>query len=505
MKKILIFLILIPIFINIEFPDFHIYSTLDSLLKKLKTNIPEYITDIRDKIIDFKDMAFETQQEILNELNDTMKAVIKEIKENKDNINESIKEFIEEGTKIAGLLTGRDCGILDYIPFYECSEIKKYILKQILGTIRDEFQCSKIIELITTNLISKSLTNNLKSVLFFIETLSSNPDAFIEGSAQILFDVINCMQEKLDIYWPKIEDYIDMKEISSEVKKDSLFILIHSLTNLIELVRQEEKDGILTKLNGLIYTDMAKKLQKSIFNFAKVFNEFGTNFYNISSSFALNVIVNPGALGLSTDSQVFVSNNDNKGIKLILHTNYLLRMKGAYSMQTIVFDSPLVSVRAKREVEKDISNYFVGITLYDKDGNEIYVTDINIEDFRPQILYEKKLYNAMKTCLFYNEDDDKLESDGIKTEDNYFLDGKSYIRCIPKHLSVFTIGVSEKRLYTLKRIMIIIFLILIFMILTIIGFICFRKRTNKKINNIDIENISGKTKNYMGLDEEKSK
>ena len=91
MKKILIFLILIPIFINIEFPDFHIYSTLDSLLKKLKTNIPEYITDIRDKIIDFKDMAFETQQEILNELNDTMKAVIKEIKENKDNINESIK------------------------------------------------------------------------------------------------------------------------------------------------------------------------------------------------------------------------------------------------------------------------------------------------------------------------------------------------------------------------------------------------------------------------------
>ena len=262
MKKILIFLILIPIFINIEYPDFHIYSTLDSLLKKLKTNIPEYITDIRDKIIDFKDMAFETQQEILNELNDTMKTVIKEIKESKDNINENIKEFIEEGTKIAGLLTGRDCGILDYIPFYECSDIKKYILKQILGTIRDEFQCSKIIELITTNLISKSLTNNLKSVLFFIETLSSNPDAFIEGSAQILFDVINCMQEKLDIYWPKIEDYIDMKEISSEVKKDSLFILIYSVTNLIELVRQEEKDGILTKLNGLIYTDMAKNYKK---------------------------------------------------------------------------------------------------------------------------------------------------------------------------------------------------------------------------------------------------
>ena len=61
----------------------------------------------------------------------------------------------------------------------------------MLGTIKDEFQCSKIIEIITTNLISKDLVNNLKSILFFIETLSSNPYAFIEGSAQILSDVIS--------------------------------------------------------------------------------------------------------------------------------------------------------------------------------------------------------------------------------------------------------------------------------------------------------------------------
>ena len=64
---------------------------------------------------------------------------------------------------------------------------------------------------------------------------------------------------------------------------------------------------------------------------------FGTSFYNISSSLSLNVTINPGSLGLSTDSKLFISNNNDKGIKIILHSNYLLRMKGAYSIQTICF------------------------------------------------------------------------------------------------------------------------------------------------------------------------
>ena len=506
MKKTLVFLIIIPIFISIQFPNLYIDSSLDSLLQKLKATIPDFISDIRDKILDFKEMAFESQQEVLNELNDTMKNIIKEIKTGKDKVKENIKEFIEEGTKLAGLLSGRDCGILDYIPFYECTDIKKYILSQILGTIKEEFQCSKIIEMITTNLISEDLVHNLNSLLFFIETISSNPDAFIEGSAQILFDVINCFHDKLNVYWPKIEEYIKIEKLSSsEIKRDSLYILIYSLTNLVQLVRQEDQDGILTKLNGLIYTDIAKKLQKAVFSFSKIFNEFGTHFYNISSALSVNVTINPGSLGLSTDSQIFISNHNKKGIKIILYTNYLLRMKGAYAMQTIVFDSPLVSVRAKREIENEVANYFVGITLYDKDGNEIAVSDIILEDLRPQILYEKKLYKAMKTCLFYNEEYDKLESSGIKTDYNYILDGKSYIRCIPKHLTIFTVGVSEMKLYTLKRIMIIIFVILILIIFGIIGFICFRKKTTKKISNYDIENISGDKKNFMGFEEEKRK
>ena len=107
-------------------------------------------------------------------------------------------------------------------------------MSQILGTIKEEFQCSKIIEMITINLISEDLVHNLNSLLFFIETISSNPDAFIEGSAQILFDVINCFHDKLNVYWPKIEEYINIEKLSSsQIKRDSLYILIYSLTNLV--------------------------------------------------------------------------------------------------------------------------------------------------------------------------------------------------------------------------------------------------------------------------------
>ena len=502
MKKFLILIIIIPICFNIELADLDINSKLDSLLNILKTTIPDFITNIREQLSDFGEMAYETQQKLLKSLNNTVKDIIGEIKEGKDNINKNIKEFIEKVTEIAGLLTYRDCGIFDYIPFYECRNSKKYIFTPILETIKEEFQCSKIIDMITTNLISKDLVYNLKSVLFFVYSITNNPDSIIKGSTQILYDTANCLQEKFDVYWPKIEDFLNIKKVSKEIKKDALYIIIYSLSNLVNVIRQEESDGFLSEINGIISDDMAKKLQKSIFAFTKRFNEFGTNFYNITGSLTFNVTINPGGLGLSTDTEVFVSNINNKGIKIILHSNYLLRLKGAYSIQTIVFESPLVSLRAKREEEDGVAKVFVGITLYDKDGNEILVSDLNLEDFRPQILYKKNLYNAMKTCLFYNEEDQILEKEWVLTDNNYILDGEKYIRCIPKHLSIFTIGVSEIYFYNYKKIIIISIICLIVSMCLIIIYIYFRKKTNNKLSNIDIEKKQNNKKNYIGLEEE---
>ena len=201
----------------------------------------------------------------------------------------------------------------------------------------------------------------------------------------------------------------------------------------------------------------------------------------------VNVTVNPGQLDASSDAKLFVSDLKDKGIKILLHSNYMLRDKGAYAMQTVVFDSPLVSVNAKNEVEDGTINTFVGITLYDKDGKEIAVSNMKLEDFRPQILYNKKLYSAMKTCFFYNENDEKLDDDGVETDDNYVLDGESYIRCIPKHLTSFTIGSGEGSSSNVGTIILIVVLCLLVIVALVVAFIILRKKFSNKVTNSDIE------------------
>ena len=221
----------------------------------------------------------------------------------------------------------------------------------------------------------------------------------------------------------------------------------------------------------------------------------------------VNVTINPGQLDASSDAKLFVSDLKDKGIKILLHSNYMLRDKGGYAMQTVVFDSPLVSVNAKNEVENGTINTFVGITLYDKDGKEIAVSNIKLEDFRPQILFKKKLYSAMKTCMFYNEKDEKLDDNGVETDDNYVLDGESYIRCIPKHLTSFTIssaegsssnvdsadGSSSNELpaegssSNVGTIILIVVLCLLVIVALGVAFIILRKKFSNKVTNSDIE------------------
>ena len=108
-----------------------------------------------------------------------------------------------------------------------------------------------------------------------------------------------------------------------------------------------------------------------------------------------------------------------------------------HSVQAVIFESPLISFRTEIKSKGGIANTFVGITLYDKEGNEIYIRNLKLDKI--EILFKKKLFKAMKTCLYYNEEKNKMDNDGIYTEFDEF-DGEEYIKCIPMHLSSFTIG-----------------------------------------------------------------
>ena len=479
---------------------------VDNFLEKLKTDIPEFIKNIETEVENFRKMANQAQLSVLKNLNTTLKAVISEVEKSK----EKLKSFVEKSIETAKYLANRDCSIYasgetnDEEKTYkaglylECRESKRQILSQILGTLKNQLQCSKIVETITSNL-SDDMEQNLKYILFLIDEITNNPDAIERSYNQVVYDLTNCLQEKFDEYWPKIEVYLKEKKSYLEqsiaaVKKDVSNILMQALSNLVNVLHFEEIDGFLKEVkdeikeNGLIVAERAKKINENIFNFLKKLNEFGTNYYNISGSMGLNVTVNPGKLDKSTDAQIFISDLKDKGIKLILHSNYMLRNKEAYALQTVVFDSPLISVNAKNEYENGALNTFVGITLYDKNGNEIAVSSLDAE-FRPQLLYNIKYYSNMKACLYYNEINGKLESDGVKTELDISIEGEKYIRCTPKHLTSFTIAPNDSSSSSSKAgiIVLIIILCLVAIAALIIAFIYLRKKFSNKLNSNDID------------------
>ena len=324
--------------------------------------------------------------------------------------------------------------------YEECRNDKKKLFTNLLDVVKENFgECSVIIGELSK--LSDDYEQNLKYFLFMIIALSENPDAIEEGKSQIIYDILNCLKDKLEDYWHSINSTIFDEDLKINTKIDIIKLLLNSFSNLVNSIHFEFLDGFINSnvTSGLITDSKAKQIYQGIFNLTKKLNEFGSKFYNISSDLSLDVIINPKNLNAEKDIEFKWINDDNKGIRINLHANYLLRNKSADSVQAVIFESPLVSIKGELGNGDNISNIFVGITLYDKDGNEIYVKDIDLEKYRPIIYFKQNLYKAMTTCLFYNEDEDIVEDEGISTSFE-ILDGEKYIKCIPKHLTSFTIG-----------------------------------------------------------------
>ena len=459
MRKLFSLFIILPLIVSINIGplhwewdwDFNFDWDFDKFLEIFKSAIPQFIKDMQDKIKNFMNEAEEQKNAILqglkNRILELQQQIKEEIKEQQEKAKEHIKELIEKGTEIAKYLSYKVCDIAD-MDYEECRNDKKKLLSNLLGAVKDNFgECSVIIGQISK--LTEDASLNLKYILFLIDSITENPDAIEKGKSQIVYDILNCLEDKLEEYWPAISAKIGNQEISVKTKLDITNLLLKSYSNLVNVIHFEEIDGYIKKANeatGLIPDSQAKKIHQGIFSILKKLNEFGEGVYNISANLALNVMVNPGNLDINGDAEVKWINDENKGIRIKLHSNYMLREKGAKSLQAVIFDSPFVSLRASNEKEGGTSNTFVGITLYDADGNEIIVKDFNIEDLRPEIFFKKKLYNAMTTCLYYNEDEDTIENTGIISTIEKLLDfdGEEYIKCVPKHLSSFTIGSYEQ-------------------------------------------------------------
>lgn len=459
MKNIFLILVFAPLLVSIKFPfidwewewNWNIDWDFNGFIDQIKTGVPQFIKDLRDDMSNFLKQAESIRNKIIDDFKDNAMSAYENIK---DATDKQFKTVIEEATKAAKYMSYEICNATNMTSYEECRTHKKEVFKQLAQIVHDEFQCSKIITIITDQIIEGDIGQSLKYLLFLINFMTGNPDAVMRGKAQAIYDFMNCLREKLEENWPELETKLNDQSLIIEYKEDITNILLKTMENLVDIIRFEELDGYISKADvktGLIQNEYTKLIHQNIFEMLKKLNDFniGSKFYNMSTHLAVNVTLRPNDKELDINQEM-ITDFKEKGIIVTLKTDFLFKeYTDAYFIQSVVFDSPLVSVRGSSEVHGGTSNNFVGITLYDKNGNEIFVKDINIDSLRPIIYYKKKLYNAMTTCLFYNEIEDKIEDTGVETQ-IVTIDGEEYLKCIPKHLTSFTVG-SYKSADTLAK------------------------------------------------------
>ena len=337
-------------------------------------------------------------------------------------------------------------------------------------------KCSSFINLIiSSNKISNDIEFNLKYVLITINELSNNPESFKEGESENLINLIICLEENFEKYWPNVENYLKnqkqyLKETIQAVKKDTIKIILQTLSNLADIIHYDELDGYISDkkanktLSGLIIFNKSEEIQKKILDFSKKLNEFGEGNYNLGGIFASIRIYDE--LDMNSDNEVKANYIKDKDIVILTNPNFLIRNYNGYILKILVFESPLVSIKSNDGIEGslDALNTLVSISLYDKNEKEIPVTNIT-ENFRPNILYLKSKYNNINLCLYYNEEKKELDNEDILFfNESYLFNGKEYFKCTSKNLASFVAG-SNNFLENNNNKFQILFLILIFIII----------------------------------------
>ena len=429
-----------------------------SIIDQMKTEIPKEISEIQEKVEHYVALAKDAKIEILNKL-------VEEFEKNKDT---SIKTLVEKIIEILKYLTYTDCSIyasgstniesetIKGKVYLECRRKKQDILEKLLNKLKDILQCPMVINLITSNQISNNLEDNIKYILLLINELSNNPESFKEKTSEIIISLAECIDEKFDQYWPIIQEYLkNTKQYLNEsiiaVKRDAINIILKTLENLAKVIDFEEIDGYISDAEkkitdtGLILYDKAKIIQKKILEFAKRLNEFGTANYTFSGSMLANIELKED-FSISADADIKATFVGDKDIVIITNSSLLFTKDNVYALQTLVFESPIVSVKANAEEKgsSDALSTFISITLYDKNGKEISINNIK-EKLKPEILYLKEKYSKLNTCFYYDESKNDLLTKGISDIEKVNFMGKEYFKCVSSHLTSFTAGTSYNK------------------------------------------------------------
>lgn len=490
-----------------------------SIYNQLKTDIPEYIKAIEAQAQQFKNIIVSTKKQLLQNLKTEIIKNFEPISSKNNNRTEYLLSLFKKAIEFAKYLTYTDCSVyasgksnieeetIRGINYTQCRDNKKDYLETIFDVLKknlDNLNCSTIIDTIV-NGIEQNPELGLKYILLLVNEISNNPDSFNERLSEEFIDTSICLQERFDDFWDQIQDKIVKAQTYLNtsiraVKKDIIFIIFQTLTNLAKVIHYDEIDGYIKATRtktGLILNEQLIKLQKRIIDFSKRFNEFGDELY-ILRDFMLSKVITNKHLSDSIEPKIDTLEIESKDIIIKIDSNFLLKNNNGDYLQVLAFDSPLVSVKSVGEQKEasDSVNYFVSIILYNEKGEEIPTSSID-ENHRPEILYLKDKYESLKKCFYYNEDKQELESDGMIIDENYEYKGKKYFKCASSHLTAFTAGTYNFN--SQLQWQAVLAIILVILIILIIAVFIFRKAKKRSRERLSEGRITSEIKNEEGL------
>ena len=454
-----------------------------SIIEKMTTAIPLFFKNLENQV-----KLFSNLEGLKNLLIEQME---KKFIPSSSQENNNVKNLFENITEIVKHLTYIDCSIyasgssnkeeetIKANPYIDCRKNKQKHMEYIINILKKNLNisnCTFLNEIIITSKLGNNFEENLKYILFLINELSNNPESFREGFSNILFDSAICLQENFDYIWKKVENQLndsqDYVDTIAAIKKDVLYILLQTLTNLAKFFHYDELDGYInaTKTKtGLILNETYFKIQNIIIDTSKKLKDFDENLYSFGNSILINI---EREEIISNNNEIKIFNISNKNIIIKIYSNYMLKKYNAKHLQILIFDSPIVSIKPSNDSEKlsDTVNTFINIILYDENGKEIPIKYIK-KKYRPQILYLKKKYDSLKTCYYYNEDKQELDDEGVIIDENYEYMGQKYIKCTTIHLTAFTAGTynfnSNIPLWAILLILSILLIVLISIIIIV--------------------------------------
>ena len=186
---------------------FNIISLVNNNDDKTKSKVPDFILEINNKFDQFLKFSKELKDEVIVTLGKEIDEISKQLEAGNEKY---LKPLIEKSAEAIKYMSSQICNAAD-MDYESCRKDKKKMMKNLLTKLRDQFQCSKILSSIITDILSDDIEFNLKTILLLFNSLTKIPESIEKGTNMIIYDAMNCLEDRFEDYWGKILTKLNFK------------------------------------------------------------------------------------------------------------------------------------------------------------------------------------------------------------------------------------------------------------------------------------------------------